>query len=215
MLIFIQENDNPLALKKTLHCLHPFANHFRIVPLSTDIATHIVTYLDQYDEPFFLAFRAGDQIKATFFDMLEQWIIDLPNDFAGVMIDHEENNQFPFLWRTKAVKEVPVNQWGFIPFERYVFHKLHSCLKQNWKWQKVKLGDRLSNSRKDPVWMKRSTEWSFIQPFLSQPNHSVILPKPAIVCSNIICNDKRSASSASISLEKIDLNNSHFTDYYI
>lgn len=203
MLVFIQENDNPFALKKTLHCLQPFASNFRIIPLSTNIATQMFTALANYDNPFFLTFRAGDQIKPNFFEMLENWIVQLSDDFVGVMIDQEETFQFPFVWRTQAVKEIPIDQWGFIPFEHYVLNNLQYRLSQNWKWKKVKIGDSLSNSITEPAWMKRPIEWDLIQPFLSTAPYSRFPHKPII--SIVICtyNDAKYLSWAihSVSLQ--------------
>ncbi|MFC7441687.1 glycosyltransferase family 2 protein [Laceyella putida] len=184
MLTFILDNEDPWAMAKTTSCLGK--TPCEIVPLKTEIAWRMQACLTHYREPFFLTFRAGDQIKPGFFQKMGEWIRDLSENCAGLMAGTKEGLLLPLVWRTKAVKSLSISKLDHFPFEHYALQDLQSRLSVRWRWKEVDSDHYLPNPVAPPKWMNRETEWQLTKPLLyTRPPAARMNGRPTV--SIVIC----------------------------
>lgn len=184
MLAFVVEDDNPLHLAKTISCLE--ASPFEVIPLKREIAWRMRTRLANEQEPFFLVFRAGDQIHFPFFQELNRWIARLPENCAGLWSRTTTGPHHPWLWRTQAIHSLPLFRTDHFPFDHYALLDLQVRLSSDWTWQELLSEHYLPNRNRPPKWMNRDQEWQLIQPFLyTRPPRARIKSRPIV--SIVIC----------------------------
>ncbi|MDQ0112216.1 glycosyltransferase family 2 protein [Paenibacillus harenae] len=191
MLVFILDSKNIAAAKKTERSVQSAIPDCSCVLIEFNYAMQMNQILAGYNEPFFLAFFAGEQLEPGFQNQLEHWISCISDHDAGIVIDTEANpSRGPFLWQTRAVKSGAFP--GFrtaelLPFERYVLLDKQYELEGIWEFKLRKSDKWLPKPKSNEGWRKLGSEEKFILPIL-QTKHdnepSAIRPYiTVVICS--------------------------------
>lgn len=191
MIAFVMEDENPFGLKFTVSCLQKLKKNLEIISIGCDEVDTLYKHLSNYDEAFFLVFRAGDKIFMPQFEKLLFSLSQLDEMDAGVADEEEEKFIIPIAWRTKAVLMIPRSSWEHSPFKQYSFYHLYFCLCKQWTWERAKLEEYIVCQLQEPRWKKQKLEWELLYPILSAS--TVIKKNTTPTVSVVICsyNDAR------------------------
>jgi hypothetical protein len=167
MIAFIMDSENPSALKMTISFLQNLQADLKIIPMSHRDAHSFYETLSNYDEGFFLVFRAGDKIRAPQYERLLFHINQLSEKEVGIADEEEGREIIPVAWRTKAVCTIPRLVWENFPFKEYFFHHLYFSLGEQWTWHRERLSEYIVCQLHEPRWKKQGVAWELLFPILS------------------------------------------------
>ncbi|MBP1966949.1 glycosyltransferase family 2 protein [Paenibacillus aceris] len=197
MLVFVLDAASRMNARITQAGLASAVPEWPVIFLTEDTGKQLNKELSAYHDAFFMTIHAGDRFDATFFDELNEQLLRVPDNCAGLFIHpipKESNSpaqrgKAPAVWRTAAVKQGGTDCFSGkdrLPFESYVMYEKWIQLSGTWEWQHMYSEKWIPCASKPPSWKRSDEEWTLAEPILrckSLVRHDTIDPLISVVIS--------------------------------
>ncbi|MNI23689.1 Chondroitin synthase [compost metagenome] len=183
--ICILYSTNYADVETTRSNLILVAPDWNIVLLDKFTAPTLNTFVETYEEPFFVTLHAGDKLTPSFIIELQEKWYECPETSAGLLYERptapSKATQIqlgsgipvePLLWRTEAVRrngQPYFAEHDQLPFSTYVLSDAMLRLSDNWSWTRLNSTGWSPHRTQYPAWQKAHEEWELIQPILRSP----------------------------------------------